>query len=724
MKNTAMKVRQPQQAGNPYRTGTRAWRRTLLLTLAMALLFSTWTASTSSAAVPSLDKIRVALFLSLPGKYDSTTPAATFSSAGGLNVGVREPDGEHTWFAIPAGVSARFGSDDYKAKLFESATFGQALAIYQQVKASGGAAFLTSVATTGAARYQVTEGVYRNEAEAAAAAAKWKADAKLAGLLGAYKPGVQGPFHLETAPLASKKDAQDAAAAFGSKGLDAFVAVRGVAGKETYSVMVGSEPSQDKLAAVQAAAASVPNGAALKAVAPQSRHLIIRRDHAVSAAANVSHELYQFPVTGDMKTWIAPAGEAFITLVERSNRTYRGSFELSSVNGKMAVVNELPFEQYLYSVVAVEMYTSWPLEALKAQAVAARSYALNKGYGFQIAHVVDTTLSQVYNGASVEAQSSTEAVEATAGVVALHNGKVIEAIYSSSAGGMTADATEAWSNSVPYLQPVESPDSISETGLKSWYRVALPSGAVGYIREDLVRDTGRKTEAGSVILESTTDATNIRRHPLIQETVPVVAQIQSGTSLIAIDKVIESNPMNWQRGPFTADELLTVMNTYANPKITGPITSVEVTKRGPSGRATEISVNGTKLGVSSPTALRTALGHGGSLPSTSFEVEQTGKVVVLGGSGTSVTRSDDSKKLYVMGAEGKSAAYAGDYMYVMDGEGDLRAATRNPGFAISGTGYGHGVGLSQYGAYSLATQGYDYEYILQYYYKGITLAKE
>lgn len=700
------------------------YRRIGWLTLATALLVSTWTAKPSSAAVPSLDNIRVAIFMSLPGKYDTTTPAATFSSPGGLTVGVREADGVQGWFAVPGGQSVRFGADDYKAKLFESATFAQASAFFQQVRASGGSAFLTSIATTSGLKYQVSEGTYRSAAEATAAVARWTSDVRLAGLLGKYKPSVQGPLHLETAPFASRKEAELAAAVFGGAGLDAFVAVRGAGADAAYSVMVGSEPTADRLTAVQAAAAALPHGATLKAVEPQSRHLLLRRDHSASASASVFHEMYQFPVTGDMKVWVAPAGEGFITLAERFNRSYRGGFELSALGGKMAVVNELPFEQYLYSVVAIEMYTSWPIEALKAQAVAARSYVLNKGYGFQIAHVVDTTLSQAYQGVGVERPSTTEAVEATKGVVALHNGKVIEAIYSSSGGGMTADASEAWNNSVAYLQPVASPDEISESGLKSWYQVSLPSGAVGYIREDLVRDTGRKTGAGSIILESTTDGTNIRRHPLIQDTVPVIAQIQSGTTLIAIDKVMESNPMNWLRGPFTSDELLKTLNASANPAITGPITSIEVTKRGPSGRATEVSINGVKLGISSPSGLRSALGVGGSLPSTKFDVEQTGQIAMQGAAGVKATRTNDAKGLYVMGAEGKSAAYAEDHLYVLNGDGDMRAATRSPGFAISGTGYGHGVGLSQYGAYGLAMQGYDYEYILQYYYKGITLAKE
>jgi stage II sporulation protein D len=411
-------------------------------------------------------------------------------------------------------------------------------------------------------------------------------------------------------------------------------------------------------------------------------------------------------------------------LKERSNQTYRGSFELSAFNGKLAVVNELPFEEYLYSVVAVEMYTTWPIEALKAQAVTARTYALHKGLGFQIAHVVDTTLSQVYNGTGVEKPSSTEAVDTTRGVVALYEGKLIEAVYSSNGGGVTSDAKDSWNNEVPYLKSVPSPDDSSENGLYSWYRIVLPNGQLGYVREDLVKDTGQKTAAGSRILELTSDGTNIRKHPTIQDSVPVVTQLQKGARVIELDKVIESNQMHWIRGPFTSNELLDTLNLRVDPKLTAPITSIEVRSRGVSGRATGLAVNGAELALSSPDTIRSVLGVGGALPSTLFEVEETGKVAILGAGGAQSIKSDESRKVYVIGADGKSAAYNGEYLYAMDGNGEIRAATKGAAFAFSGTGFGHGVGLSQFGALSLAQQGYDYEYILKYYYSGITLAKE
>ncbi|MEK3882709.1 SpoIID/LytB domain-containing protein [Paenibacillus sp. PL2-23] len=698
-------------------------RKLTFTVIALLVLVTSITAVPIQAAVPSLQDIRVAMYLSLPGKYDQTIPAATFQSAQGMKLGVRLPEGVIDWLSIPGGEAVRIGLDDYKVKLMESKSFASAWAVYQYVIGAKGTASVTSVIKNGAPHYQVFEGAYLSSAEATAALARLHADTAMSALLQGFKPELHGPLRLETPPLGSKQAAQASAISYGAAGFDAYVAVRGAANGAAYSVMVGGAATQEELAKLQASAAKAPSGASLKPVDTSSSYMLIRPDYGNTANANASQELYMLP-SGTMKAWLSPLGEAPIQLQERFNRTYRGSFELSAYNGKLAVVNELPFEQYLYSVVATEMYAAWPLEALKAQAVAARSYALNKGFGFGIAHVVDTTLSQAYYGTGVEKPSTTEAVEATKGEVALYNGKVIEAVFSSSAGGRTADAGDIWGNAIPYLQSVPSPDEASEANLYHWHRIVTPEGQIGYIREDLVRNTGMTTAAGSRILELTSSGTNLRRHPVIQESVPVITQLQQGARVIELERVMESNPMRWVRGPFTGEELLATVNARANPKLTTPIKSLAISAKGVSGRATELTVNGTKLGLPSSDSIRSALGVGGSLPSTLFQVEETGKVVVQGAEGQVSTKSDSSSKLYVMGADGKSAAYSGDYLYALNSEGEIRAATKDAAFAFSGTGNGHGVGLSQYGALGLAQQGYDYEYILKYYYKGITIAKE
>lgn len=702
----------------------RSIKRYIVTAVAIAVLASAWTGSPSQAAVPQLDNIRVALFMQLPGKYTETTAAATFSSADGLSIGERQPGGVSAWFNIEGAVSVRFALDSYKVKVFESANFGSALAVFKRLQTLKGTPYLTSLSKNGAITYQVIEGTYTTAAAAATAQTKWNGDSELIKLSGSYKGVLQGPLHLETEALASKEAAQTAANGFGAVGLDAYVAVRSSAsGLASYSVMVGAAVTDAELQIVKTAAAKAAGGSALSSADSKSSYLLLRNDHSVSAKAESSMELYMF-AGSDTKVAISPAGAAPIKLTERSSRTYRGLFELSLLNGQMAVINELPFEQYLYSVVGIEMYPTWPAEALKAQAVAARSYALNKGFGFQIAHVVDTTLSQAYYGVTSERPSTIAAVNDTAGEVAMYGGKVIEALFAANGGGITADAKEIWGNSIPYLQAVKSPDTSSEAGLLSWYRVVLPSGAIGYIREDLLDETAQKTAAGSPIMQVNTNASKVRKHPLIQDTIPVIAQVDSGTQVVVLEKTIESNAMNWVRGPYTAQEMLTTINSKAKAAISGPLKTLEVSQRGASGRATEILANGQKVSVSYPDSFRATLGVQTSLPSTLFQIEETAKVVILGAGAASRTKPQDAAAIYTISAGGKVSEATNANLFIQDGSQHLRAATKEPSFRFVGSGNGHGVGLSQYGALSLAQQGYDYQYILKYYYKDVTIAKE
>lgn len=130
--------------------------------------------------------------------------------------------------------------------------------------------------------------------------------------------------------------------------------------------------------------------------------------------------------------WIKPESTAGLVYV--SGRWYRGSVQVIANNGKLLGVNHLDMESYLYSVVGSEMPTSWPIEALKSQAIAARSYAL--------AHIArpanpffdlgDTQRWQAYKGVETEANSTLAAVEETAGIVLSHNGAVVESLYAAS----------------------------------------------------------------------------------------------------------------------------------------------------------------------------------------------------------------------------------------------------------------------------------------------------
>src|SRR5690349_11911289 len=140
---------------------------------------------------------------------------------------------------------------------------------------------------------------------------------------------------------------------------------------------------------------------------------------------------------------------------------YRGSMQVDVVSGKLRAINVVGLEQYLYGVVPSEMPFTWAPEALKAQAVVARSYALatRRSGAFDL---YPDTRSQVYLGVEHEKPSTTAAVDATAGQVVLYEGQVAKTFFFSTSGGRTASAEDVWGKPVPYLVSVADPyDSIS-----------------------------------------------------------------------------------------------------------------------------------------------------------------------------------------------------------------------------------------------------------------------
>ena len=143
-------------------------------------------------------------------------------------------------------------------------------------------------------------------------------------------------------------------------------------------------------------------------------------------------------------------------------KPYRGQLELAAERGKLRAINHVGLEAYLYGVVPDEMPHTWHAEALKAQAVVARSYALavRRTGPFDL---YDDVRSQVYNGISAEEPQSNAAVDATAAQVLLHQGTVARTFFFSTSGGKTANVADVWgSEPVPYLVSVPDPyDSAS-----------------------------------------------------------------------------------------------------------------------------------------------------------------------------------------------------------------------------------------------------------------------
>ena len=157
----------------------------------------------------------------------------------------------------------------------------------------------------------------------------------------------------------------------------------------------------------------------------------------------------------NLKAWqlkIVPEGEDGLVYI--GDRWYRGTVRLVRTSAGFTAINHVHLEDYLASVLGKEVYTTWPAESLKAQAVASRSYATHKlkkqkGQSFDL---LRTTASQVYGGIESEASSTIDAVVATRGEVLTYQGNVIEAVFHSSSGGHTENSEHVWQSAVPYLR--------------------------------------------------------------------------------------------------------------------------------------------------------------------------------------------------------------------------------------------------------------------------------
>ena len=154
---------------------------------------------------------------------------------------------------------------------------------------------------------------------------------------------------------------------------------------------------------------------------------------------------------------------SFGSMNERANpvrlngKAYRGKIEVFvNARGSLTVVNVVPLEEYLFGVVPAELGLP-NLEAQKAQAIAARTYAVANinGYGTQGFDMVPTVWSQVYKGVSIETKMGTQAVRETSGMIATYNGKPIMAYFTSTCGGRTENSENIFDHAEPYLRGVE-----------------------------------------------------------------------------------------------------------------------------------------------------------------------------------------------------------------------------------------------------------------------------
>ncbi|MDB9374366.1 SpoIID/LytB domain-containing protein [Nodularia sphaerocarpa] len=157
--------------------------------------------------------------------------------------------------------------------------------------------------------------------------------------------------------------------------------------------------------------------------------------------------------------WIEPTGDGFVYI---GDRWYRGRTLVVPTDKGLDAVNWVDLEEYLYSVIGGEMDSGWPQEALKAQAIAARTYALYKRNEQRNNPTYDLGASpdrwQIYKGVISESPTIYSAVDSTAGKVLTHNNQIILSVFHACSGGHTENVEDVWGNPLAYLRAVQDYD--------------------------------------------------------------------------------------------------------------------------------------------------------------------------------------------------------------------------------------------------------------------------
>lgn len=677
--------------------------------MAAVMLWTSIPAGTTHAA--NEDNVRVALFVNTGSNYKLTVPAVTLIGEGELQIG---PTGS-PWIQSSSNETTRFSIDSFKVKAMQSTNWSSVVAAVKKLEATSDKPVAYMINTAQGNVYQIYTGPYGSKAEANTAATR--VSSTLASELGGQKASAKGPFYYEVGQFSSRDQAEALQSKLSDANVDAYIAIKDSA---SFAVWAGGEVDEASLAQLNGEVAQTVGGTTL--VTPNQVEMALLSHQEVTLNLSSPSPVPHYAVYGNNPILsITNSSNLPTQVVERSNRKYRGNFEISVLSGQLALVNELPMNHYLYSVVAAEVPSSWGAEALKAQAVAARSFAkfnmkVNK---FKVAGLVDTTLSQVYNGTEKEVASVIAAVDATEGEAIYYNGKVVEGIFSSNSGGVTADSTEAWGNIDPVFASVPSKeDKVAQSALKSWYYIQMPNGVAGYVREDNVTLTGSSNNAGLPYVKATANGVNVRPLPLIQSNVAGLGTLSNGQQAVVLATVAQSNEYDWIRGPFTSAQLVKSLTGKLRTPVPASISNLTVSQRGPSGRVIQLTADGKDLKVKYPDSWRSALG---GLPSTLFDIVPTGMYTVQG-AGNSVATGTASNTSTVMTANGAQTA-SSNQMVILGAE-QARVVNNSNNFMFVGRGYGHGIGMSQWGAKGLADAGYSYEDILKHYYQNVTIIKE
>jgi stage II sporulation protein D len=359
---------------------------------------------------------------------------------------------------------------------------------------------------------------------------------------------------------------------------------------------------------------------------------------------------------------------------------YRGTLRIIGAPNGFTVVNELNLEDYLRGILKIEMNPEWPQEALKAQAILARTYAVkNRGRFGKLGFDLDNSEnSQMYRGANAEDPRTDAAVSATRGQILAWGGKAADVYYHSDSGGATADIGHVWGGGASYLKP--RAEAVTYTSPNSNWQVSFTAAQIEEIMRKMGKDVGGVT----------------------------------GVEISLADQYARVVQLRVRGAKGTADVRAHAFRMAAGSRVL---------------RSTRFSVSGAQNGRAA------ASEPGAGAPVVESLAEIAAKVdPIIEMTNNDVFTSDEL--LDMLMEPSKRESYMKIGMERLSRTGGARAEPEKPAkapvaptvkappaFTFTGKGWGHGVGLSQWGAKAMAERGMKCGEILAHYFPGTKIAK-
>ena len=360
-------------------------------------------------------------------------------------------------------------------------------------------------------------------------------------------------------------------------------------------------------------------------------------------------------------------------IIKIDGRPYRGYMGFKIIeNSKLISINFVDLESYLYGVVPLEISASWGMESLKSQAVAARTYAVyninpKSSYGYDLE---DNQNSQVYWGYAYEKSSTNEAVDDTKGEMIYYDNKLIQAFYHSTSGGKTENSENVWTTLLPYARGVEDEYSDnSGSPYNQWQKT--------YAKDEIIK----KLNA---------DGKDINDLYGIE-----IREVSENNRVIECIFLTDNGEISYKKE--NARLLLGLMSSWFNIE------------------------NGSVFYFADQDALDSEIqdkvapsrGILDSITEDKEDEEESVSAVKTLSSGSIIGK-------YAISSLGNKKI-SQEKLAFISSAGVKIVETNSTQYSFDGRGWGHGIGMSQYGAKEMAEEGFTYDEILKHYYTGVTI---